>query len=128
MYAEHVVDIGRRSAYERIAHLFLELLYRWRVIDAADERSFEMPLTQELIADALGLSIVHVNRTLRRLRESGLIEVQGHRFTIVDLEAVAELADFDGSYLAHCRSLVLPPLPQSADGRRQDAFANPPVT
>jgi CRP-like cAMP-binding protein len=70
MYAEHLIDVGRRSALERVSRFLLELLTRLKIIGLADERSFRMPLTQELIGDALGLSVPHVNRTLRQLRDA----------------------------------------------------------
>src|SRR5437762_14161015 len=72
MYAEHLIDVGRRSALERVAHFLLELLTRLQVIGLADEHSFRMPVTQELIGDALGLSVPHINRTLRQLRQDEL--------------------------------------------------------
>lgn len=100
MYVEHIVNIGRRPAYERVAHLLLELLHRLQIIGMATPRSFELPLTQEVIADALGLSVVHVNRTFRRLREGGLLNVEDGRFVFMDVEALSRLAGFDGSYLA----------------------------
>jgi CRP-like cAMP-binding protein len=100
IYAEHIVNIGRRSALERIAHFFLELLVRLQMVGLADERSYRIPLTQELIGDALGLSIPHVNRVLRRLREDQLVVVEDQRVTIKDIEALSELADFEPSYLS----------------------------
>jgi CRP-like cAMP-binding protein len=100
IYAEHIVDLGRRSALERIAHFFLELLTRLQAVGLADERSYRIPLTQELIGDALGLSIPHVNRILRRLREDKLVVVEEQRVTIKDIEALSELADFEPSYLS----------------------------
>jgi CRP-like cAMP-binding protein len=100
VYAEHIVDLGRRSALERIAHFFLELLIRLQAVGLADERSYRIPLTQELIGDALGLSIPHVNRVLRRLREDKLVVVEEQRVTIKDIEALSELADFESSYLS----------------------------
>jgi CRP-like cAMP-binding protein len=103
MYAEHVIDIGRRSALERIAHFLLELLTRLQVIGLADERSFRMPLTQELIGDALGLSVPHVNRTLRQLRNDELVSIEEHVVIIKDVEALSVLADFEGSYLDQFR-------------------------
>jgi CRP-like cAMP-binding protein len=99
MYAEHLIDVGRRSALERVAHFLLELLTRLQVIGLADERSFRMPLTQELIGDALGLSVPHVNRTLRQLRDDELVSIQEHIVIINDVEALSALADFDRSYL-----------------------------
>ncbi|HEX4548146.1 Crp/Fnr family transcriptional regulator [Pseudomonas sp.] len=103
MYAEHLIDVGRRSALERVAHFLLELLTRLQAIDLADERSYRMPLTQELMGDALGLSVPHVNRTLRRLREDDLISIDGQIVVIKDIEALAALADFEKGYLSRFR-------------------------
>jgi len=103
MYAEHLIDVGRRSALERVAHFLLELLTRLQVIGLADERSFRMPLTQEVIGDALGLSVPHVNRTLRQLRDDDLVSIEEHTVTIKDVEALSALADFERSYLGRFR-------------------------
>ena len=99
MYAEHLIDVGRRSALERVAHFLLELATRLQVIGLADECSYQMPLTQELIGDALGLSVPHVNRTLRQLREENLVAIDGQRVVIKDVEALSRLADFEKAYL-----------------------------
>ena len=99
MYAEHLIDVGRRSALERVAHFLLELLTRLEVIGLADDHSFRMPLTQELIGDALGLSVPHVNRTLRQLRDDELVSIEEHMVIIKDVEALSALADFEQSYL-----------------------------
>jgi CRP-like cAMP-binding protein len=104
IYAEHLVDLGRRSALERVAHFLLELLTRLQAVGLADGESFKIPLTQELIADALGLSIPHVNRVLRRLREDELVVVEDQRVTIRDIESLSELADFEPSYLSRSSS------------------------
>jgi len=82
-----------------MAHILLELLKRLEVVAMADDGRFELPVTQEILADTLGLSLVHVNRTLRRLREGGLLETEGQRFWLRDLRALAEVADFDDLYL-----------------------------
>lgn len=100
MSAEHLVAVGRRSALERVAHFLLELLSRLQAIGRADEHSYQMPLTQELLADALGLTAQHVNRTLRQLREDGLVGIDGSTVVIKDFAALAALADFDKSYLS----------------------------
>jgi CRP-like cAMP-binding protein len=100
MYAEHLIDVGRRSALERVAHFLLELLTRLQVIGLADECSFRIPVTQELIGDALGLSVPHVNRTLRQLRRDELVRIEEHRVILQDVEALAALADFERSYLS----------------------------
>jgi len=103
MYAEHLIDVGRRSARERVGHFLLELLVRLQAIGHADQRSYRLPLTQELIGDALGLSVPHVNRTLRQLREDGLISLDGSRVAINDIEALATQVDFEQSYLDRFR-------------------------
>jgi len=103
MYAEHLIGVGRRSALERVAHFLLELLTRLQAIGLADEHSFRMPLTQELIGDALGLSVPHVNRTLRQLRADELVSIEEHIVMIKDVEALAALADFERSYLDQFR-------------------------
>jgi CRP-like cAMP-binding protein len=103
MYTERLTDIGRRSALERVAHFLLELLTRLQAIGLADERSYRMPLTQELIGGALGLSVPHVNRTLRQLREDALVSIDGQIVVIRDIEALAALADFEKGYLSRFR-------------------------
>jgi CRP-like cAMP-binding protein len=103
IYGEHIIDIGRRSAYERLAHLILELLTRLRAAGLAEERSYVLPLTQELIADVLGLSGPHVSRMLRLMREEGLVSIDGHRLMVTDLESLTVLAGFEGDYLARSR-------------------------
>lgn len=97
--SEHLIDTSRRPAYERISHLLLELFVRLKTADLANDMSFNMPLTQELIGSALGLTTIHVNRTLRSLREDKLIAIDGKHVTILDFEALSLLSDFDNSYL-----------------------------
>lgn len=96
---EHLIDAARRSAYERVSHLILELFVRLDAIQLTDGMTFSFPLTQELIADALGLTTVHVNRTLRALRDDKLIGMNGRSVTILDFEALSSLSDFENSYL-----------------------------
>jgi CRP-like cAMP-binding protein len=98
--SEQVVRVGRRSAYERTGHIIVELLHRLRLVGEAERRSFELPLTQEILADTLGLSIVHVNRTLRRLRENGLLRISGDRVIIDDLDRLVSVAEFSPHYLS----------------------------
>src|SRR5262252_5698077 len=97
--AEHLIDAAQRSAYQRISHLLLELFVRLKGAGLADGMSFDMPLTQELIGDALGLTTVHVNRTIRSLREDGLIKMSNKCVTILDFEAWSQVSNFDNSYL-----------------------------
>jgi CRP-like cAMP-binding protein len=99
IHAEHLIVVGRRSAHERIAHFLLELLTRLQAVGLADENSFELPLSQEIIGDALGLSLAYVNRTLRRLAEEGLVTLKDQKVTISDVEELAFMADFERSYL-----------------------------
>jgi CRP-like cAMP-binding protein len=96
---EHLIDTARRSAYERVGHLLLELFVRLNSTGQSKERSFILPLTQELIGDAVGLTAVHVNRMLRALREDRLIEISNRCVTILDFDALSLACDFDRSYL-----------------------------
>ena len=99
MFGEHLVNLGRRSAYQRLAHLVLELLVRLRAVGLGDDQSYNLPLTQELMADVLGLSGPHINRMIRSLRDEGLATIEGQRVTIHDLPALSALAGFDERYL-----------------------------
>jgi CRP-like cAMP-binding protein len=99
IYGEHLVNLGRRSAYERLAHLLLELLVRLRSVGLADKLSYAMPLTQELMADVLGLSEPHINRMIRCLREEGLATIEDQRVVIHDLGSLSSLAGFEECYL-----------------------------
>jgi CRP-like cAMP-binding protein len=109
IYAEHLIGVGRRSPAERIGHFLLELLMRLQAVDLADETSFRLPLTQELIADALGLSLQHVNRTLRQLREEGFLAIEGQVVQLRNPDGLAALAEFDRAYLSRFRIADLPP-------------------
>lgn len=97
--AEHLIAVGRRTALERLAHFLLELLTRLRRLGLAADGTFRLPLTQEIIGDALGLSIPYVNRVLRQLQDEGLITVKNHRFEIRNVEELEALADFRRDYL-----------------------------
>lgn len=96
---EHLVGIGRRSAIERMAHFFLELGQRLQLVGMATDTKYECPLNQYLLADALGLTAIHVNRVLRQLREQGLITLKAHHVVIEDLKGLMKLAGFDNAYL-----------------------------
>jgi CRP-like cAMP-binding protein len=109
MVVEHLVNIGRRSAIERTAHFFLELGERLALIGCATGNGFACPLNQYVLADALGLSAIHVNRVLRQLRERGLITVKAHQVVILDLAGLRELAGFNNDYLHPDASKKYPP-------------------
>ena len=99
---EHLASVGRRSAIERTAHFFLELCGRLFVVGLATEREFACPLSQSVLADALGLSTIHVNRVLRHLREAKLLTFQDHKVTIhdrIELMALAGYEDVEGVIL-----------------------------
>jgi len=96
---ERILSIGRRSAVARIAHLMCELFVRLGVVSLTQGNSFRLPLTQLDLADASGLTSVHVNRMLRRLRTEGLMTFRGGIVEIHDLERLEQAAEFDRSYL-----------------------------
>lgn len=97
---EHVVRLGRRNAQERIAHFLLEMHRRMLVVKQAAENSMILPLTQAEIADALGLSLVHVNRSLSFLQKEGHIDRRNTVIQLLDIPRLAEFCDFDTLYLS----------------------------
>ena len=99
MVVEHLVNIGRRSALERTAHFFMEMAERLTLVGLGTEAEFKCPLSQFVLADALGLTSIHVNRTLRELRERNLLTVRRGVVTIHDLAGLRKLAGFQGGYL-----------------------------
>jgi CRP-like cAMP-binding protein len=99
MVVEHLVSVGRRSAIERVAHLFMELAERLSLVGLATEAEFKCPLSQFVLGDALGLTSIHVNRVLRQLRERDLIAIDKGTVRIHDLNGLRKLAGFHGGYL-----------------------------
>lgn len=96
---EWTTNVGQRSAYERIAHLFCETFARLEVVGLTQGNGCDWPLTQNDLADATGLTPVHVNRTLQELRRAGLVQLHGRRLVITDLEALKSVAMFNPHYL-----------------------------
>lgn len=118
IFREWIGNIGRRQANERVAHMFCEVYVRLRALHRADEGRFVLPLTQVDLADATGISAVHMNRTMQFLRGAGLISTERGQIKIADWEGLQELAEFDPTYL-HLRQ---PPEPEPEhNGRAQPA-------
>ena len=99
IHREWVLSLGRRSALSRMAHLFCELAVRLGIVGLADETGYDLALTQTDLAECLGLTPVHVNRTLKQLRERGLVEFRGGRVAIQDRPGLERVAEFDPAYL-----------------------------
>ena len=97
---EWLLNVGQRSALQRVAHLLCELCVRLSVVGLVDrDKSFILPLTQTELGDTTGMTTVHVNRTLQRLRKDNLIATQRGRLTILDSSALADIAGFNKDYL-----------------------------
>lgn len=96
---EWTLNIGQRTAYERIAHLLIELYIRLQNVGRAQDGRCDFPLTQNDLADATGLTAVHVNRTLQEIRKDGLIELERKQLHILDLERLMDIAMFNANYL-----------------------------
>lgn len=94
-----LVNIGCRTALERIAHLFCELLVRLRAVGLATQDSCDLPMTQHELADTTGMTTVHVNRSLQELRRRGLIELKGRTLRILDWASLSAFAEFKADYL-----------------------------
>jgi CRP-like cAMP-binding protein len=90
----HLVRLGRQTAYERVAHLLLELNQRAVAVGLAEGGESPLPLTQEILADALGLSVVHINRTLQQLRRDGLLDIRASSLRLLDSNRLAEIAEY----------------------------------
>ena len=99
IHREWELSLGRRSALSRVAHLFCELQVRLALVGLADEQGYDLPLTQGDVAECLGLTSVHVNRTLKELRGQGLLEFRGGRVRILDRPGLEAVAEFDPAYL-----------------------------
>jgi len=106
MVVEHLVGLGQREADVRLAHFLLELGARLVLVGLGSRNGYDCPLSQYHLGDALGLSSVHVNRTLRKLREDGLVTFRSGRVTFDDYDRLAELAEFDPTYMDHAGPLL----------------------
>ena len=99
IHREHIVSVGRRSAISRIAHLICELQVRLELVGLSRDMRFAFPLTQSDIADATGLTSVHVNRMLKRLRDEELVVARGGEVIIQDWDRLQRIAEFSTDYL-----------------------------
>jgi CRP-like cAMP-binding protein len=93
---DQMVRLGRQTAYERMAHLLLELHGRLAEVGETRGETFNLPVKQEILADALGLSLVHVNRTLQQLKRAGLIDIRGAQVALIDRAALLIASDQGG--------------------------------
>lgn len=96
---EWIVNVGQRSTYNRLAHLIVELRERLRLVGRVIDNTFAIPLTQEQLGEAMGVTSVHTNRILRDLRIDGVLELQRGTVKILNEAKLQELAQFDGRYL-----------------------------
>ncbi|MGQ4879598.1 Crp/Fnr family transcriptional regulator [Billgrantia sp. LNSP4103-1] len=99
LFREWLLSIGQRDAYARVAHLLCELLVRMKAVGLVENHAFALPITQEELADAIGVSAVHVSRTFQALRAKGLVEYRKMQVTIPDWEKLKEAGEFDPLYL-----------------------------
>lgn len=109
MLVEHLVGVGRRAADARVAHFLLELCSRLALVGFGNREGFDCPLTQYHLADALGLSAVHVNRVLRSLRERKLATFRDNHVCFHDYDQLARMAGFDDTYLDQSLPLLRRP-------------------
>ncbi|MCA0048143.1 Crp/Fnr family transcriptional regulator [Mesorhizobium sp. B283B1A] len=100
IHREWIVAMGRRSKTSHLAHLICELFVRLQVVKRTSGMSFNLPLSQAEMADVLGLSVVHMNRVIGSLKKTKVISWVNHTVTILDWDQLAELAEFDPTYLS----------------------------
>lgn len=99
IFREWVLNVGRRDAKSRIAHMLCEFAARRKAAGLGSPERFDIPMTQEQIGDATGLTSVHVNRSLQALGAAGVIERTGRQFRITNWRRMCDFADFDPAYL-----------------------------
>jgi CRP-like cAMP-binding protein len=99
VHREWITGLGRRSAYGRMAHMLCEMAKRLETVGLARDGTYEWPMTQAEMGDALGLSTVHVNRTLQELRADGLISLEDSRLIVHDSSALEQAGGFTAGYL-----------------------------
>jgi CRP-like cAMP-binding protein len=99
IFREWTLNVGRRDALTRTAHLLCEFAVRMHAVGLGDGHRFQLPMTQQELSDALGLTAVHLNRRLKALRDEGLIETNKRSVTIIDYPRLAQMGDFDSRYL-----------------------------
>jgi CRP-like cAMP-binding protein len=104
IHREWILNVGQRRALERIAHLFCEMFLRLESVGLTEGFCCEWPLTQNDIADATGLTAVHVNRTLQQLRQMELIDLTNRRLKIPDMAGLQIVGRFNADYLHHHRN------------------------
>jgi CRP-like cAMP-binding protein len=100
IHREWIVSMGRRTKVAHLAYLFCELFMRMKAVGLTVDWAFPFPLTQVELADVLGLSSVHLNRTVQKLKKERAVEWTNHRVTILDWDALVVAADFDPTYLS----------------------------
>jgi CRP-like cAMP-binding protein len=99
IFREWVMNVGRREAYQRMAHVLCELLVRLRAVGLVEDHVCDLPITQGEFADALGVTNVHVNRVLQQMRADGLIETTGTQVKVPDWDRLKQVGEFDPTYL-----------------------------
>lgn len=99
MHRIWILNLGRRSPPRHLAHLICELQARLDITGQDAEESIPFPVTQTELGDILGISVVHTNRSVKKLRQAGLIEWTGRRLRVLDWQGLKSYADFDGMYL-----------------------------
>jgi CRP-like cAMP-binding protein len=100
IYAEHIVDLGRRTPLERLAHFLLETHARLLEVGRAKKTSFELPFSQEIMADVLGLSVPHLNRVIQQLRADQMITTRARSVELTDMAGLQTLAQYQPLALA----------------------------
>ena len=129
IFREWTVNVGRREAYARIAHILCELTVRMKAVGLTRDDTCKIPITQNEFADATGLSTVHVNRVLQALRSDGLIVLKGDTLQIPDWDQLKQAGDFDPTYL-HTQagsgmSLTLQPVRSRPGAMKKECWSLP---
>lgn len=100
LLVERIVSLGSRTAYQRVLHQILELLIRLRTVKLTEGRRFHLPISQAVLADAMGISKIHVNRTLSKLRKDRILSLEKRTVEILEFRKAVEISEFEDYYLS----------------------------
>lgn len=96
---EWIGNLGQRNAVQKMAHLFCEMYFRMKIVGLVTNNSFELPLSQAELGDTLGLSLVHTNKSLRKLREQNLLTFRSGKLHVLDIAGLEKVCQFSSTYL-----------------------------
>jgi CRP-like cAMP-binding protein len=123
IYREWLIGLGQRTAFERLSHLVCEIYFRLNMVGKVHDSSFEMPIAQAELGDTLGLTVVHINRTLQGMRREKLIRLSSGVMSVLDLERLQTISMFNPSYMRLGNPSIAVPASRKTVGMHSAKYA-----